>query len=152
MLPNAGGQPRGPQGRVGCTALFGPRSFRRSKDVACGVEYPARSADRTWRARSRDSEETPFTGDAFEGMGSVLAKVETGACDEILYRARHQDLAWPRLGHDARARMDGHAGELVIHALALAGVNTGADLDTEAPHGISDALGATYGAGRPVEC
>ena len=51
-----------------------------------------------------------------------------------------------------RARRDGHTSKLVIHALALAGVNTGADLDTEAPHYISDALGATYGAGRPVEC
>src|SRR3989442_2780118 len=85
-------------------------------------------------------------------MGSVLAKVETGACDEILHRARHQDLARPRLCHDARACMDGHAGELVIHALALARVAPGADFDTEAPHGITDALGATYGPGRPVEC
>jgi hypothetical protein len=36
-LPNAGSQPRGPQGRVGYTALFGCRSFRRLTAVSCGV-------------------------------------------------------------------------------------------------------------------
>jgi len=35
------------------------------------------------RARSHDCEETPFTGDALQGMDSVLAKLETGACDQI---------------------------------------------------------------------
>src|SRR5206468_8263750 len=32
-----------------------------------------------------------------------------------------------------------------------AGVEAGPDLDTEAPHGIADAFGATDGAGRSVE-
>ena len=34
-------------------------------------------------ARSHDCEETPFTGDALQGMDSVLAKLETRACDQI---------------------------------------------------------------------
>jgi hypothetical protein len=101
--------------------------------------------------RSGDRKEAPLAGEALEAMDSALAKVETGAGDEILHRARHHDLARSGLRHHARAGVNGDAGDCVIDALALAGVDAGADLEAEASQGVTDAHGAADGAGRAVE-
>ena len=84
-------------------------------------------------------------------MGSALEKIEPGTRDEVLYRARHEDLARPRLRHHARASMDGDAGNLVVDALALSRVEANAGLDTEASHRVADTLGAANGASGAVE-
>ena len=101
--------------------------------------------------QSRNHKETPLTGDALEDMRPVVEKVKAGTRDEVLYRARHEDLAGRRLRHHARASMDGDAGKLVVNALALSGVKADAGLDTEASHRVADTLGAADGASGAVE-
>ena len=101
--------------------------------------------------RSRNRKQTPLAGDALEDMRPVVEKVKAGTRDEVLYRARHEDLAGRRLRHHARASMDGDAGKLVVNALALSGVKADAGLDTEASHRVADTLGAADGASRAVE-
>src|ERR1043166_9790176 len=91
--------------------------------------------------RSLHCKEAPFTGDALERMDPGLGKGEAGTCNEILDRARHQDLAWFGLRHHARASMDGDAGDLVADTFALSRVEANAGLDAEASHRVADALG-----------
>ena len=81
----------------------------------------------------------------------MVEKVKAGTRDEVLYRARHEDLTGRRLRHDARAGMDGDAGKLVVNALALSGVEADAGFDTEASHRVADTLGTADGAGGAVE-
>ena len=49
----------------------------------------------------------------------------------VLHRARHKDLASSRLRHHPCAGMDGDPGDCVIDALALTGVEAGANLETK---------------------
>ena len=77
------------------------------------MKHSSYSANPALACRSRHDEETPFTRDALESMGSVLAEVEAGARDEILDSARHEDLSRFRL----RFELGDRTGRRLYHWL-----------------------------------
>src|SRR5271157_697175 len=58
-------------------------------------------------------------------MCSPLGEAKAGACDQVLYSARDEHLAWPCLSHHARACMHRDSANLIAQRMAFAGVETG---------------------------
>jgi hypothetical protein len=63
-----------------------------------------------------------------------------GPGEEVLHGGRDEDLAGLGLGGDARVDVDSDIGDLLVGALALAGMDAGADLESERGDGVSDRL------------
>jgi hypothetical protein len=84
-------------------------------------------------------------------MRAPVDKGDSRSGNEILDRARYQDLARVRPPGDAGADMDRDAAALGAHRFALAGVHAGTDLEAEGATAAADRLGTADGAGRPVE-
>src|SRR5271157_5248133 len=58
-------------------------------------------------------------------MCSPLGEAKAGACDQVLYSARDEHLAWPCLSHHARACMHRDSANLIAQRMAFSGVETG---------------------------
>ena len=84
-----------------------------------------------------DRVELPLAGHALELVDAAVVEVDAGAGDEILDGARDEHLARPGLRGDARADVDGDAGDLVVAELALARVQPGADVEAELAHRVA---------------
>jgi hypothetical protein len=64
-------------------------------------------------------------------VGAAVLEVDPGAGDEILDRSRDEHLSGRRRSGDARADVHGDPGDLAVGDLALAGVQTGADIEPD---------------------
>lgn len=97
------------------------------------------------------SEEEVLPWEAFQSVCTALRKGETRSRHEVLHRAR--DEHFTRLGprHHPGADVDGDPTERVAGALALAGVDTGAHLESQLANPFADALGAAHRARGAVE-
>src|SRR3954447_435805 len=79
-----------------------------------------------------DGVELPIARHAPERVHATVGELDSGAGDEVGDGARDEHLARPRSGAHARADVHRDAAHIsVAHQLALAGVQTGADLDAE---------------------
>jgi glycerol uptake facilitator-like aquaporin len=126
------------------------RGGLRGHVARAGQERPAgRRARRL--ARSVHLVEVPLTRDAAELVGSAVPEVDARPHDEVLDGAGDQHLARRGLVEHAGADVDGEPADVVADHLALARVESGADLDAELTHGPLDRLGRAYRPGRPVE-
>jgi len=97
------------------------------------------------------SVQPPLLGDAFERNVATILELDAGTCHEILDRARHEHFARLSLQRDARADVDGDAANLLLRQLALAGMQTGANLETELSQAFSDRPPALDGARGAVD-
>src|SRR4029079_206132 len=73
----------------------------------------------------------PFTGDALQGFGAVIAKAQSGAGNQVFDGARDKHFAGTGQRRDARADMDHDPADLVAHDLAFSCMQAGADRETE---------------------
>jgi hypothetical protein len=96
-------------------------------------------------------EQTPFAGDALEAVRAPIGKSDTGARDQIPHRAGHDNLIRFRERCHARADVYGEPDHIVVLELALAGVQSGAHLKTEAVNAIANRTSASNRARRPIE-
>jgi hypothetical protein len=71
--------------------------------------------------------------------------------DQVLHRARDEQLAGAGARGDARADVHRDAAELVADDLTLAGVHSGPDRDPELMERVDELLGATNRPTGPVE-
>src|SRR5205085_6553659 len=93
----------------------------------------------------------PRAGHALELVLAALLEGDPGAGDEIAHRARDEHLARPGERRDPRTGVDGDAAHLAVRELALAGVESCAQLEPEAPHAVADRAGGADRPRRPVE-
>ncbi len=94
-------------------------------------------------------EQPPLPRRALQLMHAALGELQAGADHQLLDRARDADFAGGGQGADAGADVHGHAGDVVVDELDLAGVDAGAD--GEGGEGVADGGGAADGAGGAVE-
>src|SRR5262249_12358757 len=78
-----------------------------------------------------DGEQPPLAGNPLQLVHAASLEGEAGSGDEVLDRLRDEHLAGLRVRGDAGAGMDGDAGHLAVHELALARVEARSDLDPE---------------------
>ena len=105
-----------------------------------------------WRViPTSDCEQLPFVGDALEAMEAAIIKAQTRPGDEVPHRARHEHLAGVRHRGDPCPDVHGDAANVIAGKHDLAGVNSGADLETDSAHGRRDLLGTPDGPCRSVE-
>src|SRR5688500_4729741 len=93
----------------------------------------------------------PASGNVLQFVRAAILEPDARPGDEVLDGARDEDLPRLRGGGDPRAGMHGDAMCLAAGELDLAGVQPGADLESERAHGIANLAGAADGTGRPVE-
>ena len=75
----------------------------------------------------------PRARDALEVVCPAILEVEAGPDDEVLDRARDEDLAGPGQGRDPCRDVDREPGDVVRDDLDLADVEAGPDLESEIP-------------------
>src|SRR4029077_14264552 len=100
---------------------------------------------------ARDLEDTPFAGDALQGVCAPVFENDPRTSDQILDGTRGEDLAGPGESSDTRTDVHGKSADVVTHSLALARVDAGSNLEAGIVEAIADGYGAAHGAGRPVE-
>src|SRR5581483_1413230 len=83
-------------------------------------------------------EQSPLALHTLESAAAPVAEGQPRADDEIPDGARRQHLARRGFACDARADVHGDAADVVSHALALARVQSGADLEAERTHGVAN--------------
>src|SRR6266849_3772916 len=98
-----------------------------------------------------DREEPPFTGHTLERVGAAILEAQSGARDEILHGAGHQDVIGSGGGGDSRADVHGQAPDLRSDDLALAGMHADADGEAERTDRVADRARAADGARGSVE-
>src|SRR5581483_1868225 len=96
-------------------------------------------------------EQPPRVGHALQLVHAAVLELDPGAGDEVLHRLRDDDLPGARARCDPRGDVHGDAAQLVAEPLALARMDTGADVDAEDAARVLDRAGAPDGAGGPVE-
>src|SRR2546423_1061407 len=117
-----------------------------------GQGSPSTSTSATGIGRTSASRiEPPRPGDALQLVLAALLEGDPGAGDEVAHRARDEHLARPGERRDARAGVDGDPAHLPVRELALARVQPGAELESEAAHTVADRAGGADRARRPVE-
>ena len=99
----------------------------------------------------RDGEQAPFAGHALELMGAAVLEFESGTDHQVAQRAGHEDVVRSGQCADAGADMHGDTADVVASDLALSGVQSGADLDTEGSHRVANCHGAADRSLRSVE-
>src|SRR6185437_10462815 len=93
-------------------------------------------------------EQSPLAGHALEVVHAAVVEVDPGASDEVLHGARDEHLSPASQRRDARANVHGEPADLPVDALALAGVQAGADLEAERANAVADRASAPDGADR----
>jgi len=78
-----------------------------------------------------DAEDPPAARHALELVCALLGEREPRSGDQILHRARDQDLIRARQAHDARADVDRDARDTGLDHIELAGVQPSTHLDPE---------------------
>jgi hypothetical protein len=91
-----------------------------------------------------DGEQLPLALDPLERMASPVGEAQAGAGHQVVHRSRDEDLTGTGEALDARGEMDGDSGHVGAGDLAFAGVESGPDLQFEAPHAVADDPGALY--------
>jgi len=100
---------------------------------------------------SFDCENTPFAGDALEGLVAAIAEAQARPGNKVLDRARHQHLARTGKRRDARADVNRNTADIVADHFALAGMESGTDFDPERPDLLGDCTRAAHAARWTVE-
>ena len=93
----------------------------------------------------------PFSGHTFELYVTSVSEGQPGTGDQVLDGARNDNLIRLCLCGDARPDMNGNAADLPAHDLALAGMQSGADMQPQLPYPVADRLRTADGhspAGR----
>ena len=103
-------------------------SFRGRQGAPIGG-WVSVSLDVRARQSVLQGKESPGGGDALELMVSLVDKLEARTCDEVLYGARHQDLAWCRKRSHASGDVDGEPAEVMGSEFTFACMYAGAYLD-----------------------
>src|ERR687888_2345949 len=85
-----------------------------------------------------DREEPPLAGHALELGRASLLECKAGPCNEVLDRARHENLSRTRLRGDAGADVNGNPAGTIAGELHLARVQACADVQAEVPDGVGD--------------
>ena len=93
----------------------------------------------------------PLTGDALERAVATVCEAQSGAGDQILYRAGHQNFVRTCERGNARADVDRNATDILAHHLALAGMETGTDFNSKLMDFVADSASTTHAACRSVE-
>ena len=97
------------------------------------------------------SVDMPLARDALERPTAAIREAQSGAGDQILYRAGHQNFVRGRERGNARADVNGNSADILAHHLAFTGVETGADFDSELTDFVTDSASAAHAACRAVE-
>ena len=84
----------------------------------------------------------PLTGDTLERPVAAIREAQTGAGDQIPYRAGHQNFVRTRERGNTRADMDRDATDILAHHLAFAGVETGTDFNSKLTDFVADSAQA----------
>src|SRR6266508_22964 len=92
---------------------------------------------------SGDGIQPPLARDALQLSSATVLELEPRACDQILDRLRDEHLTRPCLSGDARTDRDRDAGHLVVDELALAGMETHGNLESELANLFCDRARAT---------
>src|SRR4030095_8733627 len=103
------------------------------------------------RLSRADRINVPFARKSLERLRAAIVEADAGARDEIFHGARDQHLARARQRRDSGAGVHGDAAQLVAEDLALARVQTGANLQAQLPHLAHDGACTTHAARRSVE-
>ncbi len=98
-----------------------------------------------------DGEQAPLARHALQLGDSTVAELDPRARNQVLDGARDEHLARPRLGGYACPDVHRDAADLAIDPLALARVQSGANLDTQLAHSLSDRVRAPNRTRRAVE-
>jgi hypothetical protein len=98
----------------------------------------------------RDGVERPFA-ESLQLADAAWLEADTGTRHEIFDGAGHEHLAFIGLCGDPRADVDGETGELFIDDVALTGVDTDADAESDARDRVTDRAAAANSAGGAVE-
>jgi hypothetical protein len=99
--------------------------------------FARRSFSAGRRSGSRHPVQVPAVGDALERVLTPVLEGQARSRGEVLHRRADPDLAGPGLGANPCPQVDGDAGDPVLGALDLAGVETGPDLDAEGPRRLA---------------
>ena len=75
------------------------------------------------------SEKSPFAGNAFQPVHSVVLEFDAGTRDEIFHRRGDQNGPRPRIRHNPSTNVDRGAADVVAHDFAFAGVHARAYVD-----------------------
>src|SRR5215208_399043 len=98
-----------------------------------------------------DGEQPPFAGHALELVRAAIGELDPRPGDQVLDRARDEQLPRPRAGSDARPDMHRDPADVLAPQLALAGVHARSDLNVQRAHGLLGTGGAADGSRRAVE-
>src|SRR5918996_174439 len=98
-----------------------------------------------------DSIDRPGSRNAFQLVLAARLEDDPRAGHEILDGARDEDLSGRRVPRDARAHVHREARRLAVDQLALAGVDSGADVQAEGARSLHHCTSARDRPRRPVE-
>src|SRR5829696_2243782 len=128
--------PAAVQGVVPGSTGSGPP--RCSPSVAGTGRRRTGSESSRWSAVAVDDVELPLPRHALQRRPTVLTEPQSRADDEVLHRARHEDLAGTGLVRHAGADVDGDAPDLPVDQLDLTRVHPGPHLEPEIPDRLLD--------------
>ena len=81
---------------------------------------------------SLDGVQLPLARHAFEIRQTSISEANSGPSDQVLDRARDDDLPRPGLGGDPRSKMNRDPADLSVEELAFARMKASADLGSRA--------------------
>ena len=93
----------------------------------------------------------PLSGNALERPAAAVCEAQTGASNQILDCARHQNFVRTCERGNARADVDRNATDILAHHLAFAGVETGTNFNSKLTDFVADGASTTHAACRAVE-
>jgi hypothetical protein len=94
----------------------------------------------------------PIAGHSLECLAAAISEPQTGARHQILDCSGNQYLASTCERRDARANVNGYAANVVTHNLAFAGMQSGANINSERVYFFYNRAGAADAARRAVKC
>src|SRR5262245_49470060 len=130
-----------------------PASASARSDARVPFRFPIgeRTASTISASRIENSVQTPFARHPPELVDAAVAALDLRAGDEIPHGLRNQDLPGSRERSDSRTGRHGDPAQLAVHPLTLAGVEAGADLQTQCANALADRESALDCAPWPVE-
>ena len=98
-----------------------------------------------------EREQVPGFGDPLELMFATILKAESRSGHQVLDGARDEYVTWASERRDAGTDRDRDPDDLAIADFALAGVQTGPNLETDRSQRIAEGSGGENGPGGPIE-